>query len=64
MYCLNASTIAINVPYMKCHKGRRGRDRMVVDLLPMPSVPITTDVMSSNLTDRWFSPGPPVSSTN
>jgi hypothetical protein len=46
----------------------------------MQSVPITTDVVSSNLdqdkvynitcvcqrlaTGRWFSPGPPVSSTN
>jgi hypothetical protein len=30
--------------------GRRGRDRMVVDLqLPMQSVSITTDVVSSNL---------------
>ena len=47
--------------------------------LPMQSVPITTDVVSSNLdqgevynikvcqwlaTGRWFSPDPPVSSTN
>ena len=49
--------------------------------LPMQLVPITTDVVSSNLdqgevytlcdkvcqwlaTGRWFSPGPPVSSTN
>ena len=47
--------------------------------LPMESVPITTDVVSSNLdqdevynikvcqwlaTGWWFSPGPPVSSTN
>ena len=31
-------------------RGRRGRDRMVVDLqLPMQSVSITTDVVSSNL---------------
>jgi len=38
----------------------------------MQSVPITTDVVSSNLdqnlsviaTDLWFSLGPPVSSTN
>ena len=30
--------------------GRRGRDHMVVDLqLPMQSVSITTDVVSSNL---------------
>ena len=30
--------------------GRRGHDHMVVDLqLPMQSVPITTDVVSSNL---------------
>jgi hypothetical protein len=32
--------------------GRRGRDRMVVTVmdlqLPMPSVPITTEVVSSN----------------
>ena len=32
------------------HWGRRGRDRMVVELkLPMLSVPITTNVVSSNL---------------
>ena len=55
---------------------------MVVGLhLPMQSLPITTDVVSSNLDrarcttlcdkacqwlarGRWFSPGPPVSSTN
>ena len=30
MYCLNASTIDIKVPYMRCHRGRRGRDLMVV----------------------------------
>ena len=33
-------------------KARRGRDRVVVELdlqLPMQSVPITTDVVSSNL---------------
>ena len=31
-------------------RDRRGRDRMVVGLeLPMQSVPITTDVVSSNL---------------
>jgi hypothetical protein len=30
-------------------KGRRGRDRMVVGFItPMQSVPITTDVVSSN----------------
>ena len=30
--------------------GRRGRDRMVVEFqLPMQSVPITTDVVRSNL---------------
>ena len=30
-------------------KGRRGRDRMVVGFTtPMQSVPITTDVVSSN----------------
>jgi len=28
--------------------GRRGRDRMVIGL-PMQSVPITTDIVSSNL---------------
>jgi hypothetical protein len=29
--------------------GRRGRDRMILDLqLPMQSVPITTNVVSSN----------------
>jgi len=34
----------------KVSRGRRGRDRMVVDLqLPMESVPIITDVASSNL---------------
>jgi len=35
-----------------CHSsegGRHGRDRMVVGQLPMQSVPITTDVVSSNL---------------
>jgi len=33
----------------KCTGGRRGHDRMVVDLqLLMQFVPITTDVMSSN----------------
>ena len=32
------------------NRGRRGRDRMVLDFqLPMQSVPITTDVVSSNL---------------
>jgi len=31
-----------------------------LDLLPTQSVPITTDVVSF----LWFSPGPPVSSTN
>ena len=31
-------------------RGSRGRDGMLVDLqLPMQSVPITTDVVSSNL---------------
>jgi hypothetical protein len=31
--------------------GRRGRDRMILDLqLPMQSVPITTNVVSSNPT--------------
>jgi hypothetical protein len=30
-------------------RGRRGRDRMVVDLqLPVQSVPITTEIVSSN----------------
>jgi hypothetical protein len=46
---------------------------MIVDLqLPIQSVPITTYVVSLNLdhyvikfvTGRWFSLGPPVSSTN
>jgi len=35
-----------------CHSsegGHHGRDRMVVGQLPMQSVPITTDVVSSNL---------------
>jgi hypothetical protein len=32
----------------KCIRGRRGRDRMDLQL-PMKSVPITTDVVSSNL---------------
>ena len=32
-------------------RGRRGRDRMVVDLqLPVQSVPITTEIVSSNPT--------------
>ena len=60
--------------------GRRGRDRMVVQL-PMQSVPITLmlwvrisiKAMCTKLCDkvcqwlargRWFSPGTPVSSTN
>jgi hypothetical protein len=29
-------------------RGHRGRDRMVVDLLPVQSVPITTKVVSLN----------------
>jgi len=58
--------------------GRRGRDSMVVGFttLPMKSVHITIDVVSSNLdqgdvhnmlwlaTGRWISPVPPVSSPN
>jgi hypothetical protein len=31
-------------------RSRRGRDRMVVGLVPMESVPITTNVVSSNPT--------------
>jgi hypothetical protein len=30
--------------------GLRGRDRIVIGLLPIQSVPITTNVMSSNTT--------------
>jgi len=37
-----------NVVNFQFLRGRRGRDRMVV-MLPMQSVPITTDVVSSNL---------------
>jgi hypothetical protein len=37
--------------YLPKNGGRRGRDRMVVGFVsvPMQSVPITTDVVSSNL---------------
>ena len=38
--CLNSK--------LRIKKGRRGRDRIVIGL-PMQSVPITTDVVSSNL---------------
>ena len=60
----------------KCTRGRRGRDRMVVDLqLPMQFVPITTDVRGVQhyvikfvcdlwQAGRWFSPGTLVSSNN
>jgi hypothetical protein len=54
----------------------RGRDHMVLDLqLLMQSVPLTTNIVSSNsahgkvysiqhYVSQWFSPGTPVSSTN
>ena len=53
-------------------RNSRGRYHMVVGFTTtytyMQSVPITTDVVSSNLDQgevyRWFSPGAPVSSTN
>ena len=42
IYCIGNASI--------CSRGRCGRDRMVLDLqLPMQSVPITTDIVSSNL---------------
>ena len=33
----------------ECQGGRLGRDFMVIGFTPMQSVPITTDVVSSNL---------------
>ena len=34
---------------LDCHKGLRGRDRIVVGLrVPMQSLPITTNIVSSN----------------
>jgi len=34
--------------YILVSRGRRGRDRMVVGFITMQSVPITTNVVSSN----------------
>ena len=38
-----------SLPFKKKKRGRRGRDRMVVVYPTMQSVPITTDVVNSNL---------------
>jgi len=47
----NVYTLFVEHYFLKILRGRRGHDRMVVDLqLPLQSVHITTNVVSSNPT--------------
>ena len=51
------------IPYEIRWRDLRGHDRVVVTfIIPIQSMPITTNVVSS--TGRWFSLVTPVSSTN
>jgi hypothetical protein len=46
------SAICYLIYYTECFKGRRGRDRMVVGFANT-SVTITTDVVNSNIDQRY-----------
>ena len=79
IWCLHDHSLIIYVQFIKC-RGHRGHDRMVVGFTTLYAISAyhhwccEFESRSSGrgvqhyaikfVTSRWFSPGPPVSSTN